>query len=169
MSLNFERDMAIDTTSLDVEWTLQAELAMKYGKLYAESKDKVLRAEEAIKLIRAELLVKAGNDPMGCCKKEKPTVADFESYYRVHVDHISAKNKWMDAVEELGVLEIAKNEIAFTRKSALENLVVLHGQQYFAGPKMPRDLETEVSRYKEKKAAREKSNQQIKPLRRRES
>jgi hypothetical protein len=26
------------------------------------------------------------------------------------------------------------------RKSALENLVKLHGQQYFAGPMVPRDL-----------------------------
>jgi len=29
------------------------------------------------------------------------------------------------------------------RKDALENLVRLHGQQYFAGPKMPRDVQWE--------------------------
>ena len=31
------------------------------------------------------------------------------------------------------------------RKDALENLVRLYGQQYFAGPKVPRDLSAEAS------------------------
>ena len=30
-----------------------------------------------------------------------------------------------------------------SKKDALENLVKLHGQQYFAGPKMPRDISWE--------------------------
>jgi hypothetical protein len=39
--------------------------------------------------------------------------------------------------------EVAKNEFSFTRKAALENLVQLHGQNYFAGPKVPRNLSKE--------------------------
>jgi hypothetical protein len=37
------------------------------------------------------------------------------------------------------------------RKDALENMVRLHGQQYFAGPRIPRNL-TEERQAKQKKA-----------------
>jgi hypothetical protein len=53
------------------------------------------------------------------------------------------------AMKEFNLVDIAKNEISFTRKAALENLVQLHGQQYFAGPKMPRDLKEEIRKHKE--------------------
>ena len=45
--------------------------------------------------------------------------------------------------EELEYAELAFQEIAWTRKKSLENLVILHGQQYFAGPKMPRNISEE--------------------------
>ena len=40
------------------------------------------------------------------------------------------------------------------KKSALENLVKLHGQMYFAGPSIPRDLDKEwEKREKEKRVS----------------
>ncbi len=46
------------------------------------------------------------------------------------------------------------------RKSALENLVKLYGQGYFAGPKTPRDISSEV--LKDQKNKRVNSNVKIK-------
>ena len=47
------------------------------------------------------------------------------------------------------------------RKTSLENLVRLHGQQYFAGPKMPRDLRKEVDRRAQQRKADELVGKQM--------
>lgn len=149
--MNYEKDIHIDETALDVEWLEQAELAIKYGRYWSACKDRVTRAEENIKLIRAQLIAEANDDPVKCCNKEKPNAADIEAYYRRHKRHIKAKEEWMDALKECNDAEIVKNEISFTRKAALENLVQLHGQNYFAGPSMPRNLQGERERKQEKR------------------
>ena len=43
--MDYETDMQIDETALDVEWLDQAELAMKYGRIYAECKRDVALVE----------------------------------------------------------------------------------------------------------------------------
>ena len=138
--MDYESDIRIDDTALDVEWLEQASLALRYGRHWAIRKRELTRAEEKIKVIRAELIAEANADPIKCCKKDKPNAADIEAYYRNHKRHKEAKEEWVKAQYELDMAEVAKNEFSFTRKAALENLVRLHGQQYFAGPSVPRDL-----------------------------
>lgn len=151
--MNYENDIRIDETALDIEWLEQASLAMKYGKHYAICRKKLAEAEERVKVVRAMLIAEANEDPQECCNKDKPNAADIEAYYRKHKKHKLAKEQWMEAQFELDMAEIAKNEISFTRKAALENLVRLHGQQYFAGPQIPRELSYEVQqKAKQKKA-----------------
>lgn len=147
--MNYETDIRIDETCLDVEWLEQASLAMKYVQHYAECRKRLTLAEEKIKVIKAELIKKVNEDPVRFCNKEKPNIADIESYYRNHSRHKAAKEEWVEAQFELDIAEGAKNEISFTRKMALENLVILHGQQYFAGPKVPRNLSDERKRKQE--------------------
>lgn len=138
---NYIRDMYIDETALDVEWTEQAELAAKWGALWSEAKDELMRAEENVKVIRSELILKINKYPEHYLGEGvKPTDPKVEAAYRIHPKHKRAKEKWMRALKKVQDLEIAKNEISFTRKAALENLVQLHGQSYFAGPSVPRDL-----------------------------
>lgn len=149
--MNYEKDIHIDETALDVEWLEQAELAVKYGKYWARCKDRVTRAEENIKLIRSELIAEANDEPVKCCNKERPNAADIEAYYRRDKRHIEAKDEWMEALNELNIAEVVKNEISFTRKAALENLVILHGQNYFAGPSMLRNLQGEREKKQEKR------------------
>jgi hypothetical protein len=142
--MDYKKDMRIDETSLDVEWLEQAELAARYGAYFVDCKDEVMRAEENIKVIRAELVALANEDPdkhLG--EGVKPTAPNVESFYRTHKKHKEAKERWLKALKELSMAEIVKNEISFTRKAALEALVQLHGQNYFAGPKMPRDIHKE--------------------------
>jgi hypothetical protein len=141
--LNYEKDIRISEGDLDLEWLSQAELAIKYGRIWAVAQRKLTLAEENIKVIRAELIAEANEDPKKCCKKEKPNAADIEAYYRTHPDHKQAKEEWVQAQYECNMAEVAKNEFSFTRKAALENLVQLHGQNYFAGPKVPRNLSKE--------------------------
>jgi hypothetical protein len=149
---NYEKDIRISEGDLDIEWLEQAELAIKYGRIWANAQKKLTLAEENIKVIRAELIAEANESPKKYCKKEKPNAADIEAYYRTHPDHVQAKKEWVEAQYECNMAAVAKNEFSFTRKAALENLVQLHGQNYFAGPKIPRNLSNE----REEKAAKQR-------------
>jgi hypothetical protein len=143
MDLDYTSDIIIDETALDVEWLEQANLAVRYGRHWAICRKRLTEAEEKVKVIRAELIAEANADPVKCCNKEKPNAADIEAYYRISKRHKLAKEEWVKAQYNLDMAEVAKNEISYTRKVALENLVRLHAQQYFAGPKIPRDLTRE--------------------------
>lgn len=142
--MDYELDSQINETALDVEWLEQASLAIRYGRHWAECKEKFTQAEEKIKLVRSELIRDANNDPSICLGDGvNPTGPNIESYYRNHKKHIKAKEKWVKLGFEANVAEIAYKEISYTRKTALENLVKLHGQEYFAGPTIPRNLNEE--------------------------
>jgi hypothetical protein len=140
--MDYERDTYIDETALDIEWLEQPELARKYGEHWAECVRNLTLAEEKVKLVRAELIKQAHEDADEIFGQGvKPTGQMVEAYYRTHKRHKKAKDEWVQAQYEANNAEIAKFEISRTRKSALENLVVLHGQSYFAGPKVPRNLQ----------------------------
>jgi len=143
-NLDFTKDKRIDETGLDVEWLGQAELAIAYGKHVAELRTKVRNLEEKKKTTRSELILQVNNDPQRLIGKTKPNANDIEAYYRTESVYKDTVLELNAAYEELEHAENAKNEICFTRKKALENLVILHGQMYFAGPSVPRDLHHEV-------------------------
>ncbi|MFW6272182.1 MAG: hypothetical protein ACOC2U_00165 [bacterium] len=161
---SYVKDMYIDDTALDVEWTEQAELATEWGEKWVEAQDVFLRADENVKIVRSELILKINKNPEKYLGEGiKPTDAKIEAAYRVHPKHKEAKEQWLNAKKELADLEVAKNEIAFTRKSALENLVTLHGQGYFAGPSMPRDLNKER---RNRKVSRKENNKKVRSTKR---
>ena len=166
--MSFERDMVIDVTALDVEWTEQAQLAMRYGRLWVDAKERMEKAKENVKLVQAELNVKINKDPEKYLGEGvKATGANVEACVMNHKDYKAAREQFLDSVKEHDLLEIAKNEISFTRKAALENLVVLHGQNYFAGPNMPRDLKKEVDKRRESREfAKNKANAKVGAVRR---
>lgn len=140
MDLQYEKDIKIDESALDIEWLNQATLALQYGKHFANMKNKVRKLEERKKTVRSDLILDANEDPENTCGKSRPNANDIEAYYRQHPKYIEVVEQLNEAKHELDYAEIAKNEISFTRKAALENLVQLHGLGYFAGPKIARNL-----------------------------
>ena len=146
--IDFEKDIQIDEKALDVEWLEQGLLAMRYVKYLTKLKARVRRLEEKKKTIRSELILEANEDPEGTIGKKKPNANDIEAYYRSHGDYKEVVEELLDAIEEAEFAELAKNEICWTRRLALENLVKLHGQMYFAGPSVPRDLTKERKLHK---------------------
>jgi hypothetical protein len=141
--MNYENDVEIDETALDVEWLDQAALGLKYGQHVAHLHKIMALAEEKKKTIRSELIMEANEHPEKCCRKEKPNANDIEAYYRNNEKYKAVVAELLDAQYEAEYAEVAKSEICFTRKAALENLVRLHAQMYFAGPKVPRDIHKE--------------------------
>jgi hypothetical protein len=149
VSIDYADDMYIDETALDVEWLHHEEKAMEYVKNAAYLRKKERQAAEVVKTTRSDLINDVNEDPKGTIGKDKPIAADIEAYYRRHPDYKEAKQDWIDAAYEAEYAEMAKNEFCFGRRKALENLVELHRQQYFAGPRVPRDISEERKKEKE--------------------
>jgi len=141
--MNYNDDIQIDETSLDVEWLLQPGLMMKYARHAAQAELEHDRLKEALDVVKAELDNAIRTDPEAF-GIGKVTEAAITGAIILHSDYKDASERYLQGKFEF---TMAKNALrAFEqRKEALENLVKLHGQQYFAGPKVPRDLTWEMN------------------------
>lgn len=148
---DFDADIAIDPNYLDAEFLNHASVFMKYAKESAWANKQVKICEEKIKLIRSRLIKEVTEDPEECLGKGiKATAPTIEAYYRDHEDHIRAKRELIEATYYADLLQNAV--FAFqARKTALENLVRLYGQEYFSSPQEPRDLQDAVTKLEELK------------------
>jgi len=145
MNLDYINDIKIDESALDVEWLRQGELAVSYGKNLVELNSILRKKDENVKKVRSDLIMEANTvDAMEVWNKKKPTQTDIEAYYRTHKKHIEAKEEYLQAKDDVEYAEVVANEIRFTRKAALEQLVTLVISQYTAGPAVPRNLSEEV-------------------------
>jgi len=140
-NFNYEREIYIDETALDVEWLEQPRLMVKYAKYAAEMRKRYDLAKEELEVVRAELDKSIRTDPerYGLAKVTDTAVSSIivtsEEYQRASKAVADAKYE-----SDLAMLVVKAFE---QRKDALENLVKLHGQQYFAGPRVPRDITKE--------------------------
>ena len=140
MELDYDEDMYIDETELDVECLEQPALAMKYIKNSIHLRKLERRASEVVKTIRSKCINAVNENPQKNTGKAKPNAADIEAYYRRDGDYIEAKEEWIECAAEADYAELAQKEISYGRKQMLEGLITLHGQSYFAGPKIPHNL-----------------------------
>jgi len=147
--MDYENDILIDESSLDVECLHQASLMMKYTKHKAEAERNRDKAKDYLSLIKSELDLKIRSNPENF-KLEKVTEASItaailqqETYKEANEDYL---NKSFDFNVSAGVVQSMDQ-----RKRMLELLVQLHGQNYFAGPNIPRDLSYEANRVAKQK------------------
>ena len=145
--MDYEKDIRIDETALDVEWLTHSELALRYVKHAMYMRRIERKKHEVVKTLRADLINKVNEDPKRTTNKDKPNAADIEAYYRRDKKYKLAKEEWINAQYEADYAELVQKEISYGRKAALENLVTLHGQQYFAGPRVPRRLSEEREKH----------------------
>ena len=139
--MNYETDIRIDETALDVEWLEQPRLMIKYAQHSAEMARRVEIAKTKLDLIKAQLDKDIRTDPekFGIGKITESVVQNTiildTNYQETEAALIDAKYEY----------DIARNAVYAinARKDSLENLVRLHGMQYFAGPQVPRDLSKE--------------------------
>ncbi len=151
MELNYEEDIEFDPDCLDVEWLEQPRLMLRYGQHSANVNQAMDIIKEKREVVRCELDKKIRINPD---EYEVTKITDkvVECVIKIQPEYQDANDKYIEAKHEA---DLAKTAVqAFDqRKSALENLVRLHGQQYFAGPSVPRDLSKEwEDREKQKKA-----------------
>jgi glycine betaine/choline ABC-type transport system substrate-binding protein len=153
MNINYENEIRIDETALDVEWLEQPRLFMKYARNAAQARKRVDEAKEALDVAKAELDKKIRSNP----KKygvEKITENAISNLIIKQDTYKEAMQEFSDARYEADIAQSAVS--AFNqRKEALENLVKLFGMQYFSGPRVPRDLSQE---YKKKETQKQADN-----------
>lgn len=147
--LNYEEDVAIDSTALDVEWLQQPDLMRKYAKHAADMKREMDDAKERQEMVRASMDLQIRNDPARF-GLDKITEGAIQSTIIQDPQYTAATNKYSAAKYEYEVASAVVRAID-QRKAALENLVRLLGLSYFAGPQSPRDLHQEQLKEKERK------------------
>lgn len=151
--MNYEQDIIIDENSLDIEWLNQPTLFMKYARHGASMRREVDKMKQALDIARADADSKIRNHPEKY-KLEKITEAAVSNAILKEDGYKQAYQDYLDAKYESDIAQAAV--LAFEqRKSALENIVKLHGQSYFAGPKVPRDLSNERKKKEEERKERD--------------
>jgi cellulose biosynthesis protein BcsQ len=146
--MNYEDDIRIDETSLDIEWLEQATLFLRYSKNAALREKEKDQAKEALDLAKSELDrdIRTNPEKYGIEKITDKVVENIiptqDQYKEASEAFINAKYEW----------NVAKGAVdAFNqRKEALENLTRLNGQNWFAGPKVPRDLREQREMFQKK-------------------
>ena len=154
MNLNYEEDIRIDTTALDVEWLEQPELMRKYAQHVAEMEKLRDEAKERLEVGRAQIEMAIRNDPEKFGLK-KVTEGGIQSIIPLQEEYRRLVQEYNDSKYEYGVAVAAVRAVD-QRKTALENLVKLLTTSYFAGPKAPRDLYQEHLDHVERKRANAK-------------
>lgn len=134
--IDFESDMAIDPSALDVEWIEQPVLFMKYSRMHTMAVRRAKRKSERVKTKRSELVKEAR------IRGEAKNAQDVEAYYRMHPVYKELKKECIDAEYEAEMLGCAIFAL-HQRKATLENMVRLLAAEYFAPPQGGRNITKE--------------------------
>lgn len=146
--MSYEDDIVIDETILDIMWLEQPRLMGDYCQIAAEAHRAMDLAKENLDFVRAtiERAVRASPAQYGVVAGSRGITEDsIKAAIQVHPEYEDASRAYIDAKYENDVA-IGAVRAFDQRKSALENLVRLHGQQYFAGPAVPHNISEERAR-----------------------
>lgn len=143
MALDYERDLYIDESSLDVEWLNQPLLMLRYTRERAKAEREVARLKRKLRITAATLDKDVRTNPGDFKITVKLTETVVLNAVLCDEEYEEVEKELMEANYELSMIEGAVESIK-QRKDALQDLVRLFGQQYFAGPAMPRDISHEV-------------------------
>jgi len=140
----FDQDTKIDPNQLDVEACLQAELFFKWAEKSIEVKYEVDRLKSKRDIMEKRLQLQVRSHPHKF-DLDKVTEAAVMAAVILHVDFQEITEEWLQARRDYDLISHAVTAMEM-RKRMIEVLITLHGQSYFAGPSVPRDL---VSAYNE--------------------
>jgi len=151
--MKFEEDIRIDEDALDIEWLNQPRLMLRYSKISAEAKMEMLLRKENLDLVKADLDKEIRSDPekFGVVKITETAVSNTIISHKLYKE---ANTAYLQAQYEADIAKGAVSAVEH-KKDALENLVRLFGQNYFAGPQVPRDLSYEWQQTQKQKTTNE--------------
>jgi hypothetical protein len=139
-----------DKDALDKEWVEHSDYVYLFLDEMAEARIKMDAAKDNIEVVKAELDSQIRKDPQkfGLEKLTETLISNtiilLEDYGNVLKQYLEAKEEYYQASNACTAME--------HRKSALENLVVLHGRGYWADPIERKDVEKETEKMVKKRA-----------------
>lgn len=138
-----ERDslVEIDEYHLDKEIYDQPKLMRRYSFKVADLKLLVAERKAAVDLVKAEIQLAVRLDPEAFGLK-KVTDSSVEAVILTRDEYKVALKKYNRAKHKLDQYQAIVTALEH-RKSSLESAVKLHGQGYFAEPRVPKDSEVE--------------------------
>jgi len=145
----------IDMTQLAEAWVGFPRQFYVFAKRYAESKDRVDRAEAKLKLIEAELDMDIRKSPTRYNLHDKITEKIVNSIVIHHQEFQKALRKVQINTHTMRLLQAIVQTME-TKKKAMECLVDLHGQNYFSVPKAKSKAAKNVTDQWEKEEVRQK-------------
>jgi hypothetical protein len=142
-----------DKNRLDEEWVEQPKLYFKYAQKLAFANEREDEAKAELNVERAEVEIVVRNNPTKY-KIEKVTEALVTAVVTGHPRVQRAMEAYIKAKRRAAILDAAVKALDH-RKKALENLVWLHGQNYFSEPRAKDEMSRdEMEAVKAKAAAR---------------
>lgn len=139
--LDYQRDISIDESQLDIECLEQASLMMKYGRNEADAEEEYELKKQELDLVRAELDLQIRENPakFEISSDVKLTEAVVSGTLIKQRRYKTVFQEYLDAKHEL---KVATNAVrAFQgRKNMLEALVDLYIGNYFSCPSAPRNI-----------------------------
>ena len=133
MSDDTESLISIDENALDREWCNQATRFYDTAVQLADARAELATQKTTVDLVEAELSLKIRTSPSQYTDV-KITESVIESLVLTRPAYQQAMTDLDTARHKVDVLQAAVSALDH-RKSALENLVKLHGMSYFAQPK----------------------------------
>ncbi|MFA5401667.1 MAG: hypothetical protein WC359_14550 [Dehalococcoidia bacterium] len=152
--LEYNQDIAINVDALDIEWARQAATFGEYCMEQAGTRAKLDAIKERLDVKVAGLGLKIRSNPAQY-GLEKITEAGVQAVILLDAECAKLREEIAVAQYELEVMSAAVRALD-QKKSALENLVRLQGQNYFAGPSVPREIGKEWVADVERRSARDK-------------
>jgi hypothetical protein len=157
----FQCDCSIDPEALDIEWLEQPNVFLRYAEGMANARLEMDQAKEAMDVTKAQVdtEIRRGYHTLGVPGRPRDRLTETQVANLVIQDpkYRDAVDKYLTAKHYLEIIS-ARVKALEQRKNALENLVKLNGQQYFASPMEPRNLGTE---YRASRAAREETQSRL--------
>ena len=139
--------LEIDPLRLDDELVGQPKQRQVYGELLADAQLDLDNAKSALAVIQAETdrEIREAPEAYGVMKVTENSVSTAVT---VHPAVKIAVKKLNEAKHRVNVLSAAVDGLEH-RRAALKSMVELHGQDYFAAPKMPAGIKSENRRKRE--------------------
>lgn len=144
MDLNeFQKDKRINLSQLHIECKRQTGAYFRWAKRAVGAKSNADRLEMVKEVVEAQLQAKARKYPKKFGVQEGArggiTEAAVKAAVYSHPDYVEARDQFLDAKEEAAILGKAETTMDH-KKRMLELLVTLHGQSYFASPRIAKAL-----------------------------
>lgn len=133
----------IDMNALDRHWIAHPKKYHRAARKLADAKLELASAKSVLEIVEAELFLDIKQNPEKYALAKVPSDGMAKVVVLVQKRYKKATRRVNQKKHEVDVLEADVNGYEHMKR-ALENLVTLHGQDYFSRPRVPRHADDQT-------------------------